>query len=233
MKISKSNLRNFAVACGVFAFASFNIAQAEENKDFPNLARFQAENAQIQSAKQDKSRVVFMGDSITQFWDTGDQNIFTNPHFINRGISGQTTSQMLLRFRQDVVALKPQKVVILAGTNDIAGSTGAVSLETIMGNIKSMAEIAKANKIEVVLCKLLPADHYYWSPEIKPAPQIAQLNIEIVKYAKANNLKVIDYYSPMVNEKGGLKPTLSGDGVHPNAEGYKIMKKLIEAGLNK
>ena len=226
-------LRASIISLGILSFACFGAAQAEEIKDFPNLARFQAENTQLISAKPDKARVVFMGDSITQFWDTGAQNIFTNQHFINRGISGQTTSQMLLRFRQDVVALKPQKVVILAGTNDIAGNTGPVSLETIMGNIKSMAEIAKANKIEVVLCKLLPADHYYWSPDIKPAPQIAQLNIEIVKYAKANNLKVIDYYTPMVNEKGGLPTTLSGDGVHPNAEGYKIMKALVERTITK
>ena len=139
------------IACGIIISIS-TYANAEENKDFANLARFSNDNKTIIAQKQDKQRIVFMGDSITQYWDTGSENIFNNPHFINRGISGQTTSQMLLRFRQDVVALKPQKVVILAGTNDIAGNTGYASIKTIMGNIKSMSEIAKANKIEVVLC---------------------------------------------------------------------------------
>ena len=171
---------------------------------------------------------MFFGDSITEGWKTIHPEFFIGKSYINRGINGQTTSQMLLRFRPDVIELKPKIVVILAGGNDIAGNTGPTTPETILGNLISMCELAKANNIEVVLCSILPANDFPWKRGMEPADKIEALNEMILKYAKANDIAYVDYYSAMVDEQKGLKSIYSEDGVHPNKEGYLVMESIVE-----
>ena len=175
-------------------------------------------------------RVVFMGNSITDSWT---ESFFENKAYINRGISGQTTPQMLIRFRSDVINLNPKVVVILAGTNDIAGNTGPATLEMITDNITSMCELAEANDIAVVLCSVLPANKYGWSPDIEPADIIIELNKRLKKYAKKNEHIYLDYYSQMVDSEKGLKAVYAADAVHPNAEGYKLMEEIVEKAIIK
>jgi lysophospholipase L1-like esterase len=172
-----------------------------------------------------------MGDSITQGWKL-DQS-FPGKPYVNRGISGQTTPQMLVRFRQDVIDLKPKVVVILAGTNDIAGNTGPMTLEQTEGNIASMAELAAANGIRVVLCSVLPAFDYHWAPGLTPAPKIAQVNAWLKNYAAQKGYGYVDFYSAMKDDRGGLPATLSADGVHPLPAGFAVMSPLAEAGIEK
>lgn len=207
-------------------------------RDWPNLGRYQAENARLTPPAAGERRVVFMGDSITEAWmnhGTGasaqNPGFFPGKPWIDRGISGQTTPQMLLRFRQDVIDLKPTAVVIFAGVNDIAGNTGTITAEQTEGNIRSMAELAKANGIKVVLCSILPVYDFKWRPGREPAPKIVAINKWIKAYAAANHFAYADFYSAMVDERGGLPAKLSGDGVHPNPTGYAIMNPLVEAGI--
>ncbi|AOW09807.1 SGNH/GDSL hydrolase family protein [Flavobacterium gilvum] len=200
--------------------------------DWPYLNKYKTENKQISNPISGEKRIVFFGDSITEGWKTINPDFFIGKSYINRGINGQTTSQMLLRFRSDVIELKPKIVVILAGTNDIAGNTGPTEPKTTIGNIVSMCELAKANKIKVVLCSILPAHDYPWRRGMKPAEKIEALNEIILKYAKANDILYVDYYSAMVNEEKGLKPIYSEDGVHPNKKGYSLMEPIVEASLS-
>jgi lysophospholipase L1-like esterase len=173
-----------------------------------------------------------MGDSITEGWALTE--FFSGKPYLNRGISGQTTPQMLVRFRQDVVSLKPRVVVLLAGINDIAENTGKTTLEAIEGNIASMSEIAQANGIRVVLCSVLPASKFAWRPEIlEPATKVRALNAWIQRYSGDHALVYVDYYSSMVDDNGGLKPELGSDGVHPNRVGYDVMAPLAAAGIEK
>jgi len=206
--------------------------------DWPFLAKFRDANALLPPPSSGEMRVVFMGDSITEGWgmkatatSPGRGEFFPGKPYLNRGISGQTTPQMLVRFRQDVVLLKPKVVVLLAGTNDIAENTGKETMEEIAGNITSMAELARANGIRVVLCSVLPASEFSWHKGLEPAPKIKALNAWIREYAAKNGFVYVDYYSPMANSEGGLKPELSPDGVHPNKAGYDIMAPLAEAGI--
>ena len=185
----------------------------------------------LEDAKTGKDRVVFMGDSITQGWKLDEA--FPGKPYVNRGISGQTTPQMLVRFRQDVIDLKPKVVVILAGTNDIAGNTGPMTLEQTEGNLASMAELATANGIRVVLCSVLPAFDYHWAPGLAPAPKIAQINAWLKDYAAQKGYVYVDFYSAMKDDRGGLPATLSADGVHPLPAGFAIMSPLAEAGIEK
>jgi lysophospholipase L1-like esterase len=199
--------------------------------DFGGLERFKEANAMLTAPQPGENRVVFMGDSITQGWKL-DQS-FPGKAYINRGIGGQTTPQMVVRFRQDVIDLKPRVVVILAGINDIAGNTGPMTLEQTEGNIASMAELAKANGIRVVLCSVLPAYDFPWSPGLAPAPKVVAMNAWTKQYAAEKHHVYVDYYSAMVDERGGLPPALSADGVHPLSAGYAIMTPLAEAGIEK
>ncbi len=199
--------------------------------DFPWLARFKEADAQLGPPAQGENRVVFMGDSITEGWHL-DQS-FPGKPYVNRGISGQTTPQMVLRFHQDVVNLKPKVVVILAGINDIAGNTGPMTLEDTENNLAAMAEIASANGIKVVLCSVLPAFDFPWSPGHHPAPQVVTLNEWIKSYAASHSYPYVDYYSAMKDDRGGLPATLSRDGVHPNEAGHTIMAPLVAAGIEK
>lgn len=200
--------------------------------DWPNLQKYATENESLKTATS-KNRIVWMGDSITEFWIAADSDFFKNKPYANRGISGQTTSQMLLRFRQDVINLKPEIVVILAGINDIAENTGPISLENILGNIISMAELAKANDIKVVLSSVLPANKFPWRPDLQPADKVIQLNTMLQKYCKDNNLIYIDYYSKMADSQKGLDAKFTNDGVHPTLSGYKIMEPLAEDAIAK
>ena len=212
---------------------SLFIAGVTFAQDWANTSRFKDENSKLITPASTENRVVFMGNSITEGWIRTCPEYFAGKPYVNRGISGQTTPQMLVRFRPDVINLKPALVVILAGTNDIAGNTGPSTLEMIMDNLISMTELAKVNKIKVVLSSVLPAFDYPWKPGLEPAPKIVKLNEMIKKYADANGMVYLDYFSAMVDERNGLKKELSGDGVHPNMAGYKIMEPLAEAAIKK
>ena len=197
--------------------------------DWAHLKKFDEENKKLKKTNELK-RVVFMGNSITEGWSNFDKDFFINNPFVNRGISGQTTPQMLIRFRPDVVNLKPTSVVILAGINDIAGNTGPISLENTAENIMSMAEIAIANNIKVYICSTLPAIDFPWSPGLNPGPKVLKLNSLLKDYCDKNNITYVDYFSAMADEKGGLKVpeyTSADDLVHPNLAGYKVMEKII------
>ena len=202
-----------------------------EAQDWANLNRFKEENAKLGMPKTCDDRVVFMGNSITQGWIENVPEFFVNRPYVNRGISGQTTPQMLVRFRQDVINLYPKVVVILAGTNDIAGNTGPSTLEMIEDNIYSMSELAFANGIQVVLCSVLPAFDYPWKPGLEPAGKIVELNRRIKKYADARGAVYCDYFSEMADERNGLPANLSGDGVHPNKNGYAVMAPIAERAI--
>jgi acyl-CoA thioesterase-1 len=199
--------------------------------DFGWLAKFHDADAQLPPPAPGENRVVFMGDSITEGWHLDTS--FPGKPYINRGISGQTSPQMLLRFRQDVIDLKPKVVVILGGTNDVAGNTGPMTPAQSEENIASMADLASANHIRVVLCSVLPAIDFGWAPGLQPAPKIDALNEWIRAYASEKGYVYVDYHSAMKDEHDGLPANLSPDGVHPNPAGYAIMAPLVEAGIAK
>jgi lysophospholipase L1-like esterase len=197
-------------------------------QDWANLNKYKNENSHVNAPTSGEKRIVFFGDSITEGWKNIHPDFFIGKSYINRGINGQTTSQMLLRFRPDVIELKPKIVIILAGTNDIAGNTGPTTLEIILGNLISMCELAKANNIKPVLCSVLPAYDYPWRTNIEPADKIEALNTMILKYARLNNIAYVDYHSAMADQRKGLKSIYSEDGVHPNKEGYLVMEPIVE-----
>jgi lysophospholipase L1-like esterase len=174
-----------------------------------------------------------MGNSITESWSTIRPDFFANKPYINRGIGGQTTPQMLLRFRQDVINLKPSAVVILAGINDIAENTGPSTIEMIVNNIVSMAELAKVNNINVILCSVLPVYDFPWRQGLEPSIKVLKLNKQLKAYANKNELMYVDYFTPMVDECNGLKNEFGIDGVHPNITGYLVMEPLIENAIAK
>jgi lysophospholipase L1-like esterase len=207
-------------------------------RDWPALARYRGANRELAAPAANEARVVFMGDSITDAWPQpryGD--FFTGKPYVGRGISGQTTPQMLIRFRPDVIALKPKAVVILAGTNDIAGNTGPMSNEDIQANIASMADLARANGIRVVLASILPVSAYHTAANaipqttLRPMARILALNEWIKQYAAAEKHVYLDYFSAMVDSTGLLREELSGDDLHPNAKGYAVMGPLAEAAI--
>jgi len=200
-------------------------------QDWPNLERFRAENATLSKPAEGENRVVFMGNSITQGWVEKRADFFKNNPYVNRGISGQTTPQMLIRFRQDVIALQPKVVVILAGTNDIAGNTGPSTLEMIEDNLASMAELANANGIKVILSSVLPVLDYPWKKGLEPAEKIVTLNTWMKAYCEKKGFIYLDYFTSMADERHGMKAELSYDGVHANVAGYKIMEPLVQAAI--
>ena len=199
--------------------------------DWANLQRYRAANAELPPPAQGENRVVFYGNSITDGWAKSFPVMFPGKPYVGRGISGQTTPQMLVRFRQDVIALRPKVVVILAGTNDIAGNTGPSSLEMIEDNFASMTEIAKANGIRVVLSSVLPVYDYPWKPGLQPAPKIIALNDWMKRYAASAGAIYLDYHSAMKDARDGLPPELATDGVHPTEAGYRIMARLVEQAI--
>ena len=202
-------------------------------QDWPNLKYYRSKNLKLGSPSKSEKRVVFMGNSITEGWPTLQPEFFESKSYINRGISGQTTPQMLIRFRQDVIDLKPKLVLILAGINDIAGNTGPSNVTMITNNIISMAELAKSNKIKVIICSILPAKDFPWNPGMNPPPKILNVNQILRSYALANGMVYLDYYSLMVDENNALIDEYGSDGVHPNKEGYKVMSLLAEQEINR
>ena len=228
-------MRSLFLALGLIVLASNeNNAQptdAQLRSDWANLARYRDANAKVAPPAANENRVVFMGNSITEGWARFFADEFPGKPYVGRGISGQTTPQMLVRFRQDVVALKPAVVVILAGTNDIAGNTGPSSLEMIEDNLASMTEIAQANHIRVVLCSVLPVFDYPWKRGLEPAPKIVALNSWIKSYAARVGATYVDFHSAMADERRGMQADLARDGVHPTEAGYKLMAPLVERGI--
>ncbi len=235
-----------SLMAGSFAQAPDNSRQAQDTEkekankkaqldkmlsDWPNLSRFRSDNEKIGLPAAGEKRVVFMGNSITEGWKRIDSSFFNGRPYINRGISGQTTPQMLVRFRQDVINLDPAAVVILAGINDIAGNTGPSTLEMIEDNLASMAELALSNGIKVVICSVLPAYDFPWRPGLQPAEKVGSLNKWIRDYTEKKGLIYVDFFSPMADDRKGLKPVYSSDGVHPNLEGYRVMDPLVEKAI--
>ncbi|MDB5029391.1 SGNH/GDSL hydrolase family protein [Mucilaginibacter sp.] len=215
----------------ILLFLLVTVAAEAQNPDWPNIKRFEQANSKVPSPAKGEKRVVYMGDSLTDFWINKDSTFFAGKPYYDRGISGQTTGQMLVRFREDVINLKPAVVVILAGINDIAENNGPSKLEDVMGNIISMAELAKVNHIKVVLSSVLPAAAFPWRPSIDPKPKVKALNDMMKEYAQKNNFVYLDYFTAMVDENQGLPKNLAKDGVHPTLEGYKIMEPLVEKAI--
>lgn len=201
-------------------------------QDWAQLKVFEQANQKVKMIPS-KERVVFFGNSITIGWLQTMPSFFKGRPFINRGIGGQTTPQMLVRFRQDVLDLKPAVVVILAGTNDIAGNTGPMTLDEILGNLKSMAELAMANNIKVILCSVLPASDYPWRPGLEPNKKIPALNAMLKEYTNRTAVLYLDYYSALVNDMNGMDKNLAQDGVHPTKAGYEIMAALALKAIEK
>lgn len=194
-----------------------------EYKDWAKFYRYEQANDTVKT----KPKAVFMGDSITDRWAKEDKDFFYSNNLVGRGISGQTTSHMLVRFRRDVLDLKPTYVVILAGTNDIALNNGLITLENILGNLQSMCELAKLHKIKPILCSVLPAGQYKWRKELKPAEDIVKLNEMIRSYAKSEGFQYVDYHSHLKDENDALPEKYAPDGVHPNINGFKVMEGII------
>lgn len=206
-----------------------------QKEDWANLKRYAEANVQLGQEKNSGKRVVFMGNSITAGWVSTHPDFFRTNGYIGRGIGGQTSYQFLVRFREDVIRLKPAVVVINAGTNDVAENTGPYNEEYTFGNIVSMVELAKANHIKVILTSVLPAAYFKWRPEVPNVPaKIEALNARLKAYAAENKITYVDYYSQMVHgEDKALNPAYTKDGVHPTAEGYDVMEALIKKAIDK
>ena len=241
---AKINARNTMKRILLFSIflAAFSLSMNAE-KTWAQYERYAASNDTLiarrrmpeygynKLANSRRIEAVLMGNSITDNWAKFDPEFFIKNKFVGRGISGQTSAQMLSRFQADVIALNPKMVIILAGANDIAQNNGYISLEHIMQNIQSMCELAKFHKIKPVLCSCLPAAAFKWRPELKPAEEIKRLNEMIKAYAKANHITYVDYHSALVDDQGGLPKKYANDGVHPNIEGYKIMEQILLKSL--
>lgn len=216
------------LAMGGLLMATSVSAQTEKG-DWAQFGRYADANKRVTTP----AKVVFLGNSITDGWWPKDSTFFIDNNFLDRGISGQTTSEMLVRFRQDVINLKPKAVVILAGINDIAHNNGVISLENVFGNIVSMAELARYNKITPIICSVLPAYDFPWRRGMNPAPKVIELNKMLKAYADKEGLTYVDYHSAMKDERDGLPKNLAGDEVHPTLEGYKIMEKIVLEAIHK
>lgn len=201
--------------------------------DWVNFKKYAAQNTQIAPPKKGERRVVFLGNSIFEGWLRLRPEFFANKPYFDRGISGQTTPQMLLRFYEDVVAIQPEILVLKAGINDIAQNTGPYDQNKTLNNIKAIAHLARANKIKVILCSVLPANVFKWRPSIEPADKVIALNQEIKKFADENSFYYLDLYSAVVDDKKGMKAEYANDGVHPTVAGYKVLEPLVEEAIRK
>lgn len=209
-------------------------AMQRQLSDWPQLGRYREDNARLAPPKAGERRVVFYGDSITDAWGRASGTVFfPGKPYVNRGISGQTTAQMLVRFRQDVVDLRPAAVVILAGTNDIAGNTGLATLPMIEDNFRTMTALAQCAGIRVILASVLPTTDYPWHPGLQPAGKIRALNDWLKSYAASHGATYLDYYSALANAHGGMDPKLASDGVHPTPAGYAIMAPLAQRAITR
>ena len=219
-KITKAML-----LAGIFTLLGLG-AEADDTKadDWAQFYRYRQANADTAAHGAD---AVFMGNSITDNWAKYDPDFFAGNGYVGRGISGQTTSEMLVRFRRDVIDLAPKVVVILAGTNDVAGNNGQITLEDAAGNIQSMCELARANGIIPILCSVTPCDHFSWRPQARPGKSIIELNALLRQYALEAGIDYVDYHSAMADTDGAMLEGLSSDGCHPTIEGYKIMEAIV------
>lgn len=236
--MKKSAFRNWIYSLFFISTFIWSYSCVEKNSievkfnDQINLARYEQANAELRAEMKDTIKLIFMGNSITEGWVNTHPSFFTENNFLGRGIGGQTSPQMLSRFRRDVIELKPNAVLINAGTNDIAENTGKYDLDFTLGNIKSMADMARANDIQVILSSVLPAKSFGWNPSIKDAPKkIKTLNEKIKAYAEEMNFLYIDYYAELEDGNGALKVHFGDDGVHPNAECYAVMEQIILSAL--
>jgi lysophospholipase L1-like esterase len=221
----------FLFVCGILSAQKAEYRELME-QDWANLKKYKTENDKIIETK-DYPNVVFMGNSITEGWVNAQPEFFKNNNYAGRGIGGQTTPQMLIRFMPDVIKLKPKAVVILGGTNDIAGNTGFSSVEIITNNIQAMAQLAKANNIKVILVPILPVYDYPWRPGLEPVEKIAKINTWIKNYAAQHSHTYLDLFTPLKDEKEGLPKRYSEDGVHPNLAGYQVMAPLTKKTIDK
>lgn len=210
-------------------FAAVSVC-AGQPRDWAQFGRYERQNAELAGKPVE---VVFMGNSITDNWISADPVFFERNGFVDRGIGGQTTAEMLVRFRRDVIDLKPEAVVILAGINDIARNNGDIKLENTFGNIVSMCELARHNGIRVVLCSVLPCDRFSWRPEIEPAAAVRELNAMLKRYAARQKIPYVDYHAAFDNGAGGLDARFSQDGCHPTLYGYTLMEPMVAEGINK
>ena len=201
--------------------------------EWANFKKYAAQNSKVSSPVPNERRVVFLGNSIFEGWLNLRPEFFEGKPYYDRGISGQTTPQMLLRFYEDVLTLKPTVMVLKAGINDIAQNNGPYEQTHTLNNIKAIAQLARANKIKVILCSVLPANEFRWRPGLDPADKVIALNVEIKKFADENKFFYLDLYSSVVDDKKGMKKEYSNDGVHPTAEGYKVMEPLLDAAIAK
>lgn len=229
-------MKNITFFLLLFSIANLHSQESEYDKlmkqDWPDLNKYREDNKKLKEENL-KNTIVFIGNSITEGWVRSNPEFFSNNNFIGRGIGGQTTPQMLIRFVPDVIGLNPKAVVILAGTNDIAGNTGASTVKMITDNIKAMAQLASANNIEVILASILPVYNYPWRTQIEPIEKIFEINSWLKEYAVKNNHTYLDFYSAMADEKKGLKIEYSEDGVHPNEKGYSVMEPLAKEAIKR
>ena len=225
---------SFCILVGSFLLAGI-LPMKADNNDWGGINRYAQQNSNLSSPAKGEHRVVFMGNSITEGWYASHPEFFDSNNYVGRGISGQTTPQMLVRFRDDVINLQPEIVVINAGTNDCAENTGPFNLDFTFGNIVSMAELAKANGIKVVIASVLPSSGFGWNGNVKDAAErIAALNAKLKEYAQKNKIPYVDYYTPMVyGEERALNPAYTNDGVHPTPEGYDVMEAVVKPVLDK
>jgi len=228
-------VRALLIGLGALALGAANApAQTADDPlrtDWGNLAKYRGANAALPPPATGENRVVFIGNSITESWTPYFPTMFAGKPYIDRGISGQTTPQMLVRFRQDVIDLRPAAVLILAGTNDIAGNTGPMTPEMTENNFRSMADLAHANGIKVILASITPVADYPWRRGMDPAPKIRAINAWLKDYCQRDGYTYLDYYDSLTDAEGGMKPGTSFDGVHPNEKGYAIMAPLAEAAI--
>lgn len=222
MKLTQTFLLIFLLG---HSFSSVNA------QDWANMNLFKQANAELPPLENEENRIVFLGNSITIGWSETHPEFFKNKPYVNRGISGQTTPHMLLRFRQDVINIGATAVVILAGTNDIAQNTGPITLEMILDNVKSMTELARAHDIKVILCSVLPAYDYPWRPGLQPNIKIPKLNALIKAYAKKNGIYYLDYFSAINDGNNGMVKKYSPDGVHLSLEGYQFIEPMVEKAI--
>ncbi len=226
-------MKKQTILCLMLSFLGLTITSKIKAQDWPNLEKYKNANAELPAPSEEENRVVFMGNSITEMWIGTHPEFFKEHPYVNRGIGGQTTPQMLLRFRQDVINLNPKVVVILAGTNDIAGNTGPMTLEQIHDNILSMVELAKANGIKPIVCSVLPAYDYPWRPGLQPNIKIPKLNSMLKNMTEAQGVMYLDYFSEMTDDRNGLPSELTTDEVHVTKKGYEVMEKMVVESIGK
>jgi lysophospholipase L1-like esterase len=201
--------------------------------NWTNFKKYSNQNKEVKERQKGEVRVVFLGDSIFEGWSVARPDFFSGKPYFNRGISGQVTAQMLLRFQEDVVNLKPDVLVLKAGINDIAENAGPYDQQKTLNNIKSIVQLAKASKTKVVLCSVLPANRFVWRRALTPADKVIDLNTALQEFAKLENVLYLDLYSAVVDDQKGMKSIYANDGVHPTVEGYKVLEPLVEEAIKR